>query len=126
MGEHSSYGTDRIEDMFAKNIDLLHSTKNNNQTFVKKKFRLKNIFKLTSFLLKKLYKILPSLLKDIFFCLSVIHKSPSSKFFANTRYDELKMLTTTAHTTHPKPDHEPNHCSKYNFLQHDLLGPPYW
>ena len=92
MSAHSSYCTVRIEDMFANNIVLLHSTKNNNQTFVKKKFRLKNIFKLTSFLLKKLYKILPSLLKDIFFCLSVIHKSPSSKFFANTRYDELRTL----------------------------------
>ena len=92
MGEHSSYGTDRIEAMFAKNIDLLHSTKNNNQTIVKKKFRLKNIFKLTSFLLKKLYKILPSLLKDLFFCLTVIHKSPSTKFFAKTRYDELRTL----------------------------------
>ena len=78
MGEHSSYGTDRIEDMFAKNIDLLHSTKNNNQTFVKKKFRLKNIFKLTSFLLKKLYKILPSLLKDIFFCFLQVVTQPET------------------------------------------------
>ncbi len=92
MGEHSSYGTDKIEDMFAKNIDLLHSTKNNNQTIVKKKFRLRKIYKLPSFLLKKLYKILPALLKDLFFYLTVIHKAPSSKFFANTRYDELRTI----------------------------------
>ena len=92
MGEHSSFGTDRIEDMFAKNIDLFHSTKNNHQTIGKKKFRLKNVFKLPSFLLKKLYKILPALLKDLIFYLSVIHKSPSSKFFANTRYNELRTL----------------------------------
>ena len=34
----------------------------------------------------------PKVLKDIFFWLSIIHKSPTTKFFARTNYDKLRTL----------------------------------
>ena len=83
---------EKIESMFLDNNGYSSTKKENNKKSGTKKLRIKHVFWIPSLLFKKIYQIFPGILKDIFFCLSIIHKSPSSRIFARTRYDELRTL----------------------------------
>ena len=83
---------EKIESMFVENIDYSSSTKKEEEKSAIKKLKIDHLFWIPSLLIKKIYQILPGIFKDIFFCLSITHKSPSSKIFARTRYDELRTL----------------------------------
>ena len=83
---------EKIESMFVENNDYSSSKKEDYKKSGTKKLKIEHIFWIPKFLYKRIYLILPGILKDIFFCLSVVHKSPSSRIFARTRYDELRTL----------------------------------
>ena len=85
-------GVEKIESMFAENIDYSSARQKDDNKSIVKKLKIEHLFWIPSLLFKWIYRILPGILKDIFFCLSIIHKSPSSKIFARTRYDELRTL----------------------------------
>ena len=82
---------EKIEEMFAEDIDLLQSGKSHTKKALEK-IKIKQLLSIPSFLLKKIYKVLPGVLKDIFFWSSVFHKAPYSKFVAKTKYDEFRTL----------------------------------
>ena len=84
---------DKIEAMFAENIDYASTrAESDKKNIVKRRLKLIHLFWIPSLVFKRIYRILPPLLKDIFFWLSIIHKSPASKIFAKTRYDELRTI----------------------------------
>ena len=82
---------EKIEEMFAEDIDLLQSGKSHTKKALER-IKIKQLLSIPSFLLKKIYKVLPGVLKDIFFWSSVFHKAPYSKFVAKTKYDEFRTL----------------------------------
>ena len=58
----------------------------------KSKFRIEHLLWIPSLIFKRFYRLLPPLFKDLFYWLSVLHKAPSSKLFAKTRYDDVRTL----------------------------------
>jgi|TARA_B110000116_G_C16780933_1_gene558272 hypothetical protein len=85
-------GVEKIESMFAEDIEYFYPRKEAGKKKPKRKLRIEHLYWIPSLIYSRTYSILPRILKDIFFCLSIIHKSPSSKLFARTRYDELRTL----------------------------------
>ena len=83
---------EKIESMFPDNVDSLINTNLKEEKKIISKVTYKKLKLIPSFLIKRLYRALPGILKDIIFWSSVTHKSPSSKFFAKTKYDELRTL----------------------------------
>ena len=83
-------GIEKIEHMFANNISFLNDKKAAHKKPITSKLNIKKIFSVLSFFHKKIYRFLPNILKDIFFWAWVSHKSPATKIFAKTRYDELR------------------------------------
>lgn len=83
-------GVSKIELMVNEDAQFFDTNEPAQNSRVKKKIRFRHFLWLPSYFFKKLYFVSPKLLKDILFCISVIHKAPSSKFFAKTRYDELR------------------------------------
>ena len=83
-------GVEKIELMFAKNINYFRSKKQDQNKLLKRKIRIEHLYWIPSFLFNRTYRIIPKILKDVLFCFSVIHKSPTTKLFARTKYDEIR------------------------------------
>ena len=88
----SPIGVERIELLFSENIDFPSVKKVDDKKPILEKVKIRHLFWIPRLLFTRTYRVLPKILKDIFFGLSVIHKSPASKVFARTRYDELRIL----------------------------------
>ena len=84
-------GTEQIELMFAEDLNFFVNKEVDQRSFFQK-LKIKHFFALPSIILKRIYKILPPICKDIFFWAWVPHRAPASKFFARTRYAELRTL----------------------------------
>lgn len=84
-------GTEQIELMFAEDLNFFVNKEVDQRTFFQK-LKIKHFLALPSIVLKRIYKILPPICKDIFFWAWVPHRAPASKFFARTRYAELRTL----------------------------------
>ena len=82
----------KIESLFAENEDFPSIKESKHKRNFIEKIKIKHLFWIPRFLFVRTYRALPKILKDIFFSLSIIHKSPASKIFASTRYDELRTL----------------------------------
>ena len=89
---NNSIGVKRIEKNFEDSTDQFYSRDTVLQEKPKRKIRFDHLTWIPSLLYSRLYRVLPRIFKDIFFWLTIIHKSPASNFFANTRYDELRTL----------------------------------
>ena len=85
-------GVEKIESMFAEDIECFYARQGVGKKRPKRKLRIDHLYWIPSLIYNQTYGVLPRILKDIFFCLSIIHKSPSSKILARTRYDELRTL----------------------------------
>lgn len=85
-------GVKKIELLFAENIDFPVIKKSDDRRSFLEKVKIKHLYWIPRMLFTRIYRATPGILKDIFFGLSVIHKSPASKTFARTRYDELRIL----------------------------------
>ena len=85
-------GVKKIELMFAEDINNFSAKKEDDKKSFIRRLSIKHLYWIPSLFFKKTYQILPRILKDIFFWSSVIHKSPSSKILARTKYDELRTL----------------------------------
>lgn len=83
---------EKIENFFSNKPDLSNLEERFAKRNVKKRLKIEHLLWIPSFFFKRIYRVMPKILKDVFFFLSIIHKSPSSKFFANTKYDELRIL----------------------------------
>jgi hypothetical protein len=83
-------GIEKIEHMFANNISFLSDKQAAHKKTITSSLNIKKIFSVLSFFHKKIYRFLPNFLKDIFFWAWVSHKTPATKIFAKTRYDELR------------------------------------
>ena len=88
-------GVKKIELMFAEDINYFNAKKEDDKKSFLKKLKIEHLYWIPSLIYRRTYKILPRIFKDIFFWLSIIHKSPSSKIFARTKYDELRTLIDT-------------------------------
>lgn len=84
-------GTEQIEFMFSHEKSLFEQNKIDRRSFLQK-LKIKHFFALPSLTLKRIYRISPPFLKDIIFWAWVPHRAPASKFFARTRYAELRTL----------------------------------
>ena len=82
---------DKIESMFVDDINF-YPIKEVGKKKPIRKIRIEHLYWIPSLIYSRIYGVFPRILKDIFFYLSIIHKSPSSKLFAKTRYDELRTL----------------------------------
>ena len=91
----NAVGVKKIESLFAANIDFPSLKKIDHEKPFLKKIKIRHLFWIPRLLITRTYAVLPKILKDIFFGLSIIHKSPASKMFARTRYDELRILIDT-------------------------------
>ncbi len=91
----STIGVKKIESLFAENIDFPSIKKSQEKKSIIEKIKIKHLFWIPRLLFTRIYRALPKILKDIFFALSIIHKSPASKMFAKTRYDEFRILIDT-------------------------------
>lgn len=85
-------GVGKIESLFAEGIDFPSVKKIEDKNSSLKKLKTRHLFWIPSLLFSRTYRVFPNILKDIFYGLSVIHKSPASKLFARTKYDELRIL----------------------------------
>jgi len=85
-------GTEKIEHMFANNVDFQDLSSSIDKQNLFKRIRVRHLYLIPGYLIKRIYRILPGFLKDIFFWASVNHKAPSSKVFARTRFDELRTM----------------------------------
>ncbi|MEL0237952.1 MAG: hypothetical protein VW946_00625 [Gammaproteobacteria bacterium] len=85
-------GVEKIELLFAENIDFPSIKKIDDKKLFIEKVKIRHLFWIPRLLFTRTYRLLPKILKDIFYGLSVIHKSPSSKLFAKTRYDKWRIL----------------------------------
>ena len=92
MSFENSNTIEKIETIFSKELSKSFAGKKELKNAGTKKLKLKHLFWLPSLMYRKTYELTPKILKDIFFSLSIIHKSPNSKFFAKTRYEELRIL----------------------------------
>lgn len=113
----NSVGVRRIEQLFAQNIEYASGQKSGEKKSVFRRFRTRHVLWVPQLLVANIYRLLPKILKDIFFCFSIIHKSPASKFFARTRYDEFRilidaMVTSLALKAVPEPGRS---CMKNTF-----------
>ncbi len=91
----NTIGVKKIELLFAENIDFPSIKKSQETKSLIEKIQIKHLFWIPRVLFIRTYRVLPKILKDIFFALSMIHKSPASKIFAKTRYDEFRILIDT-------------------------------
>ena len=92
MNNHESLlKVQEIESKFADNLESF-DTFNQKKIIKKRGLRVEHIYWIPSLLFGRIYKLFPKVLKDIFFWLSIIHKSPTTKFFARTNYDKLRTL----------------------------------
>lgn len=82
----------KIELLFAENTAFPSIKKANDSRSLLEKLKIEHLFWIPRFLLTRIYRVLPKILRDIFFALSIIHKSPASKIFAKTRYDQLRTF----------------------------------
>jgi len=89
---NSLHNIEKIESMFPENVDSLINKNLNEEKNMISRFSYKKLKLVPAFVTKRFYRILPAILKDIIFWSSVTHKSPSSKFFAKTKYDELRTI----------------------------------
>ena len=80
---------ERIESRFADGQELSNSEAATKKSTLSK-IRIRHLFWIPSLLYSRTYRLLPSILKDLLFWLSIIHKSPASKLFAKTGYDEFR------------------------------------
>ncbi len=80
---------EKIESSFI-NGEILGNEETNIKGGNFKRLKIRHLLLIPSLLFSNIYRFLPALLKDIFFCFSIIHKSPASRIFAKTRYDELR------------------------------------
>ena len=85
-------GVRKLERLFSQRVDVVDMETLEQKSEVKSKFRLEHLFWIPSLLFKRFYRLLPPLFKDLFYWLSILHKAPSTKIFARTRYDELRTL----------------------------------
>jgi len=85
-------GADKIEHMFANNISFDTNQKYRHEKKIYSRISINKIYSVYSFLLKKIYKFVPGIVKDIIFVGWVSHKAPSTRFFAKTKYDELRTI----------------------------------
>ena len=81
----------QIESLFAEDKSFFLKREKDNLSLFKK-LKMKHLYALPSMLTRRIYKLLPNLLKDIIFWPWVQHRAPATKYFANTRYDELRTL----------------------------------
>ena len=91
----NAIGVEKIELLFAANSDFPSLKKSDDKKSFLEKVKIRHLFWIPRLLFTRTYRALPKILKDIFFGLSIIHKSPASKIFARTRYDELRILIDT-------------------------------
>ena len=84
-------GTQGIELMFAEDIDFFMQKEGDKRSFLQK-LKIKHFYAIPSLFIKRIYKVLPGVFKDIFFWAWVPHRAPASKFFARTKYAELRTL----------------------------------
>ncbi len=84
-------GTEQIELMFSEDINYFLQKEADERSFLQK-LKIKHLFSIPSLLLNKIYRILPPIFKDLIFWAWVSHRAPASKFFAKTRYAELRTL----------------------------------
>lgn len=83
-------GIKKIEYMFAENISFFSVKKEPFKKPLLEKFNIKNIHVISNFILKKVYRLFPNFFKDIFFWAWASHKTPATKIFARTKYDEFR------------------------------------
>ena len=88
----NTIGVKKIELLFAENIDFPSIDISQEKKSLIEKIRIKHLLWIPRLIFTRTYRALPKILKDIFFSLSIIHKSPASKMFARTRYDEFRIL----------------------------------
>ena len=91
----NAIGVEKIELLFAANSNFPSLKKSDDKKSFLEKVKIRHLFWIPRLLFTRTYRVLPKILKDIFFGLSIIHKSPASKIFARTRYDELRILIDT-------------------------------
>ena len=92
MSEHKTLNAvAQIESLFAEDKSFFLKREKDNLSLFKK-LKMKHLYALPSMLTRRIYKLLPNLLKDIIFWPWVQHRAPATKYFANTRYDELRTL----------------------------------
>ena len=84
-------GIEQIELMFSEDINFFVQKEVDERSFLQK-LKMKHFFAIPSLFMKRIYRILPPIFKDIFFWAWVPHRAPASKFFARTRYAELRTL----------------------------------
>ena len=82
----------KIEEMFGKDFNYSFDEFKKEKKIQRRKPQLKHFIWIPSLIYKRIYWILPKILKDIFFYFSTIHKSPNTKIFAKTRYEEFRIL----------------------------------
>tara|TARA_Y100001970_G_C14255213_1_gene874798 strand:+ start:5774 stop:6847 length:1074 start_codon:yes stop_codon:yes gene_type:complete len=80
---------ERIESRFADGKELSDAGAVTKKSPLSK-IRIRHLLWIPSLLFTRTYRLLPSILKDLLFWLSIIHKSPASKLFAKTGYDEFR------------------------------------
>ena len=83
---------DKIEAKFDKDFNYSFADYKKKNKTKRSMPQLKHLFWMPSLFYKRIYWILPRILKDIFFFLSILHKSPNTKIFARTKYEELRIL----------------------------------
>ena len=76
---------EKIEETFDKDFNYSFADYKKLTRTSKKTPELRHLLWLPSLVYRKIYQILPKIIKDIFFCLSIIHKSPNTKIFARTK-----------------------------------------
>ena len=90
-GLKDSIGIEQIELMFSEDINFFVQKEVDERSFLQK-LKMKHFFAIPSLFVKRIYRILPPIFKDLFFWAWVPHRAPASKFFARTRYAELRTL----------------------------------
>ncbi len=83
---------DKIESMFNREFNYSFTDYKKENKIKRRMPQLKHLFWIPSLIYKRIYWILPKILKDIFFFFSILHKSPSTKIIARTKYEELRIL----------------------------------
>lgn len=87
-----SLGVERLELLFNEDVNFFYNKKNFRRKNFLSRIKIKHIYLIPSLIFKRTYKLMPSIIKDLLFGLSIIHKSPSSRFFSKTKYDQIRTL----------------------------------
>ena len=82
----------KIETMFNNDFNYSFDKYKKEKKIVRRTPQLKHLIWIPSLIYKRIYWVLPKILKDFFFFFSIIHKSPKTKIFAKTRYEEFRIL----------------------------------